>query len=296
MIILIFFIALVSLFAGLGIQKHKLATRVKNDAERTQHYAHQLLAIESGKLWRIDSLESMRDLVCLGRAFRAYRANGAQTVGGEMRSDGSDFRLDTPHYAQQIDLLKQGVEAKNWGARYQSIDTIANLRLHTLFGFLLQHSLSEKNTNVTSHCLHVCALLLRSAEEFDALANRLNHDNQLSTNLIEGLTRIAIQQLQEHQNARAVQRCLTACLTSTNYDQLFKIGLINAIGKEQIVALKEVLIALANDSEIERDTNLDSKLDSSTDTYSVTRPDSAITLAVMRAIASFGRYDALIRR
>ncbi len=282
LIILIFFIALLGLFVSLGVQKRKLAIRAKEDAERTQLFARKLAAVEAGELWRIDSLQSMRDLVCLGRACSAHFAKG------ETRADGVAFSLDTPYYAPQIVLLKRGMEAKNWGARYQAIDTIANLRLHTLFYFLLQHSLVEKNSSVTTHCLYVCALLLRDAEEFNALSNRLNQDDQLSTNLVEGLTRIAIQQLQKHQNARTVAACLTASLNSASHGQLFKIGLINAIGKEEIIALKDVLIALVSGhgGDTDKVANTDPAL---------TLDDNAITLAVMRAIVSFKQYDAVIR-
>lgn len=282
LIILIFFIALLSLFAGLGIQKNRLARRAKKEAEQVQRYVHQLSAIEAGGLQQVEPLpRSMRDLVCLGHAYR---------TSGEMRPNRIGFRIDTPHYAQQISLLKQSLKSRKWGVRYQSIDTIANLRLHTLFEFLLLHSVTEINNNVTSHCLHVCALLLRSTAKFNALATRLDHDNQLSTNLIEGLARIAIQKLQEHQTVGAVEDCVTSCLVAQGRSLLFRVGLINAIGKQQMLGLKEVLITLAHDSQTD-------DIADTAHAYATAVPrESAMTLAVMRAIASFNQYDDVIRR
>ena len=300
LVILIFFVALLALFAGLGIQKRRLALRAEEDHERINDYAQQLSAIDAGTRWQIDPLESMRDLICLGRAYRQHC---------EMRPDGVAFRLDTSRYAKQVDLLKQGLSARNWGRRYQAIDTIANLRLHSLFDFLLQHSLTEKNNSVASHCLHVCALLLRSGEEFEALANRLDHDDQLSTNLVEGLSRSAIQQLKKNQPDATVQAHLTTCLRSASYGMLFKIGLINAIGKEQLLSLKDVLVALATEGSSDVDaktavvhnaahTKAQNEAHNKThnEAHNEAHIDDAVTLAVMRAIANCGQYDAVIRR
>lgn len=283
LVILIFFIALLGLFVGLGIQKRRLALRATKDIERIKHYSQQLMAIEAGTLWKVDSLRSMRDLICLGRAFRECR---------QAHPEGRSFQLDESRYPLKIIMLKQAISTNGsgskWGTRYQAIDTIANLKLHSLFGFLLQHSLVEKNSNVTSHCLHVCALLLRTGEEFDALSQRLDHDDQLSTNLVEGLSRIAIQQLKKNQCEAVVHQHLSGCLMAAAYGRLFKIGLINAIGKEQLASLKEVLIELAREST--------AGANGAANTAANTAPDDgAITLAVMRAIANFGQYDPLIR-
>ena len=281
LIILTFFIALLGLFAGLGIQKNRLASRAKKEAEQVRCYTHQLSAVEAGAVPQFDPLRSMRDLVCLGRAYRAT---------DELHPSSVRFRIDSPDYAQQISILKQGMKSSNWGVRYQSIDTIANLRLHTLFDFLLQHSTEEKNNNVAGHCLHVCALLLRSPAEFDALVKRLDHDDQLSTNLVEGLVRIAIQKLQENQNTSMVENCLTACLLAPGRNCLFRVGLINAIGKQQMLGLKEVLINLARHSPTEH------IADSAHADPATLSHENAIALAVMRAIACFNQYDGMIGR
>ena len=279
LVILVFFIALLGLFVGLGIQKRRLALRAAKDIERIKNYSQQLMAIEAGTLWKIDSVKSMRDLICLGRAYRECR---------QVQPQGHSFQFDESRYPLKIMMLKEAISANSsgskWGTRYQTIDTIANLKLHSLFGFLLQHSLVEKNSSVTSHCLHVCALLLRTGEEFDALSHRLDHDDQLSTNLVEGLSRVAIQQLKKNQPEAIVQQHLSVCLTAAAYGRLFKIGLINAIGKEQLASLKEVLIELARESTAGINIAANSPPD-----------DGAITLAVMRAIANFGQYDPLIR-
>jgi hypothetical protein len=266
-VILIFAIALIGLFAGLGIHKRRQLFRKEQDERLSSRYAQQLSALDAGHIAKIDSMGSMRDLVCLGRVCRDRSTT---------RTGANGFELDAPFYSAQLRMLKRAVVARNWGIRHQAIDTIANLQLYSLFDFLLAHSAVEKNHWVAGHCFYVCASLVRTGAQFDALAAQLDNDDRLSTNLVEGLSRVAIQRFRENQPSSTVDVHLTSCLTTSSHSRLFKIGLINAIGKEQLGSLKETLIGIAH-------------------VGAETPEDAGITLAVMRAIAQFGQYDELIR-
>lgn len=262
-VIAFFLGSLLLLFVALGI--HKVAVQKSDKRGRRKRKLYEAELARSGAQdRRLPPPENLEDAINLASALATLSA-------GASPPERLAMRRAVPR-TQVVAMLENALRDRNWGNRFRALTAFYDLGSPAQFKMLLDFAEHEKNTRVYGNALMACAASISSFKDLDSLLALMQESIEISASYYEGILRTALRAVARQTGRERTVEHIRSVLLDYSSSATIKASLVHAVAKEQLTELKQTILDLAY-----REAN------------------TAITIAVLRALRIFNQYDAIIR-
>ena len=236
--VIIFFVISISvLVVGLGLHKRHIAQRDHVRHQQMSSYREAIAAISPG-----DAVGPLRvpdfDAAC------ALGAAVTETCS-EQNALPSAALHEAIDMSGAIPLILARLQAKDWGVRFLAASALGDFRLPKLFDPITEFARSEPHLLVFGNCLYAAANCVSEPHQIRTLFDLIHSRRDTSSGYDEGMFRHALQTLNlRHTPPEHMAAALRFCLQSPNATEPHLLSLIQAIGKEKLVAFKDELVLI----------------------------------------------------